>query len=89
MVSEVSRQAEGSQPTQPNPNQFIEQRPVVTAQASRSSDQEIETRFSLGCKNTKLFAERLEKEKDTKTQMQIEIERCDPLVDTGPTNSRR
>ena len=39
-------------------------RPVVTEQTSRSSAQEIDTRFSLACKNTNLFVERLEKDKD-------------------------
>ena len=82
---EVAGQAEGSQPTQPNPNPiFRAGRPVGTEQTSRSSAQEIDTRFSLDCENTNLF-ERLERETktQTKTQMQIESERYDPLVDTG------
>ena len=58
--SEVARQAEGSQPTQPNLNPIYRWQ-----QTSRSSAQEIDTRFSLDCKNTYLFVERLEKEKDT------------------------
>ena len=63
--SEVARQAEDSQPTQPNPNRICRTvRPVVTEQTSRSSAQEIDTRFSLDCKNTNLFVERLEKDKD-------------------------
>ena len=46
--SEVARQAKGSQPTQPNPNPIHRTgRPVVTEQTSRSSAQEIDTRFSL------------------------------------------
>ena len=58
--SEVARQAEGSQPTQPNPNPIHDRmlRPVVTEQTSRSSVQEIDTRFSLDCNNTNLFVER-------------------------------
>ena len=64
--SEVARQAEDNQPTQPNPNPIYRtERPVVTEQTSRSSAQEIDTRFLLGCENTNLFADRLEKDKDT------------------------
>ena len=37
----------------------------MTEQTSRSSAREIDTRFSLDCKNTNLFGERLEKDKDT------------------------
>ena len=57
--SEVARQSEGSQPTQsdPNPNHRTG-RPVVKEQTSRSSAQEIDTRFSLDCENTNLFVER-------------------------------
>ena len=79
--SEVARQAEDNQPTQPNPNPILTERPVVTEQTSRSSAQEIDTLFSLDCKNTNLFVERLEKDKDTDkdVDMQIEIERGDPL----------
>ena len=64
--SEVARQAEDNQPTQPNPNPIYRtERPVVTEQTSRSSAQEIDTRFSLDCENTNLFVERLVKDKDT------------------------
>ena len=80
--SEVNRQAEVNQPTQPNQIQImIERRPVVTEQTSRSSAQEIDTRFSRDCKNTNLFVERLDKDKDTdkKRRLQIMIERRDPL----------
>ena len=59
--SEVARQTKS---TQPNPNRDGTGRPVVT-ETSRTSAQEIDTRFSYGCKNTHLFVERLEKEKDT------------------------
>ena len=63
---EVARQVEGPQPTQPNPNPIHRTgRLVVTVQTSRSSAQEIDTRFSLDCESTNLFAERLEKDKDT------------------------
>ena len=56
MGSEVARQAEGSQPTQPNPNPIHDRtwRPVETENTSRSSAQEIDTRFSRDCKNTNL-----------------------------------
>ena len=54
--SEVARQAEDNQPTQPNPNPIDRTvRPVVTEQTTRSSAQEIDTRFSHGCKNTTLL----------------------------------
>ena len=36
----------------------------MTEQTSRSGAQEIDTRFSLDCKNTNLFVERLEKDTD-------------------------
>ena len=65
--SEVARQAEVNQPTQPNPNPNHDRtvRPVVTEQTSRSSAQEIDTRFSRDCKNTNLFVERLVEDTDT------------------------
>ena len=86
LVPEVARQAEGSQPTQPKPNPIHRTgRLVVTEQTSRSSAQEIDIRFSLICENINLFVERLEKDKD----VDAEMERCDPLVDTGPPSSRR
>ena len=45
---EVARQAEGSQPTQTNPNPIHRTgRPVVTEPTSRSSAQEIDAPFSL------------------------------------------
>ena len=67
--SEVAGQAEGSQPTQPNPNPIHRTgRPVVTEQTSRSSAQEIDTRFSLDCENTNLFVERLERKTKTQTK---------------------
>ena len=52
--SEVARQPEGSQPTQPNPNPNHDrtERPVVAENTSRS--QEIDTRFSRDCKNANL-----------------------------------
>ena len=55
--SEVARQADGSQPTQqnPNPNHDRTGRPVLCENTSRSSAQEIDTRFSLDCQNTNLF----------------------------------
>ena len=63
--SEVVRLAEVNQPTEPNPNPDHEStgRPDVTEQTSRSSAQEIDTRFSRDCKNTNLFVERLEKDR--------------------------
>ena len=64
--SEVARQAERSQPTQPNLNPIHRTgRPVTAEQTSRSSAQEIDTRFLLGCENINLSVERLDKDKDT------------------------
>ena len=63
--SAVARQAESSQPTQPNPNPIHRTgRPVETEQTSHSSAQEIDTRFSLGCESTNLSFERSDKDKD-------------------------
>ena len=74
--SEVARQAEVNQPTQPNPNPIKRtERPVVTEQTSRSSAQEIDTRFSLDCKNTNLFVERLQKDKDTDKDVDADRDR--------------
>ena len=62
LSSEVARQAEDNQPTQPNPNPIYRTvRPVVTEQTSHSSAQEIDKRFFLDCKNTNMFVEHLEK----------------------------
>ena len=65
--SEVARQAEVNQPTQPNPNPDHDGtgRPVETEQRSRSSAQEIDTRFSLDCERSNVSVERLDKAKDT------------------------
>ena len=56
---EVARQAEGSQPTQPNPNPNHDrtERLVVAENTCRSSDQEIDTRFFRDCKNANLEEE--------------------------------
>ena len=56
---EVARQAEGSQPTQPNPNPNHDrtERPVVAENTSRSSDQDIDTGFFRDCKNANLEEE--------------------------------
>ena len=73
---EVARQAEGSQPTQLNPNPIHRTgRPVVTEQTSRSSAPEIDTRFSLDCENTNLFVERFEKDKDTDKDVDADRDR--------------
>ena len=52
--SEVALQAEGSRPTQPNPNPNHDrtERPVVTENTSRSGAQEIDTRFSRDSNNS-------------------------------------
>ena len=58
--SENAAQAENSQPTQPKTPNPIHRtgRPVTTEQTSRSSAQEIDTRFLLGCESTSLSVER-------------------------------
>ena len=89
--SEVARQAEVNQPTQPNPNpDHRTERPVVTEQMSRSSGQEIDTRFSLDCKNTNLFVERLEKDKDTDKNLDADHDiKGRPVVIGQPTGSSK
>ena len=81
--SEVARQAESSQPTQPNTNPIYRTRRLVTTEPpSRSSAQEIDTRFSLDCENTNLFVERLEKDKDTDKDVDADRDRTErPVVD--------
>ena len=85
--SEVARPAEGSHPTQPNPNpNYRTERPVVTEQMSRSSAQVIDTRFFLDCENTSLFVERLEKDKDTDKNVDADRDRTvRPVVSGQPT----
>ena len=91
LVSEVARQAEDNQPTQPNPNPNHDrtERPVVCSlRAPRSSAQDIDTRFSLDCKNTNLSVERLEKDKDTDKDVDADRDRTGRLVVSGqPTGS--
>ena len=57
--SDVARLAEGSQPTQPNPNPIMIERgdPLFAETTSRSSNQEIDTRFSRDSKNSSLKEE--------------------------------
>ena len=64
--SEVTGQAESSQPTQPKTPNPIHRtgRLVTTEPPSRSSAQEIDTRFLLGCESTNLSVERSDKDKD-------------------------
>ena len=47
----------------------------MTEQTSRSSSQEIDTRFSLDCENTNLSVERLDKDKDTDKDTDINADR--------------
>ena len=72
--SEVAGQAESSQPTQPKTPNPIHRtgRPVTTEQTSRSSAQEIDTRFSLGCKSTNLSVERSDEDKDADENVDAE-----------------
>ena len=61
-----SGHTESSQPTQPKtPNPTVRTgRPVTTEQTSRSSAQEIDTRFLLGCESTNVSVECSDKGKD-------------------------
>ena len=60
----------------------------MTEQTSRSSAQEIDTRFSLDCMNTNLFVERLEKTKDTDKDVDADRDRTGrPVVSGQPTGS--
>ena len=64
--SEVAGHDESSQQTQPktqNPSVGAG-RLVTTEQTSRSSAQEIDTRFLLGCESTNVSVERSDKDKD-------------------------
>ena len=81
-IEEIIFETTRRQPTnQPNPNPIERtRRPVVTEQTSRSSAQEIDTRFSLDCKNTSLFVERLEKDKDTDKDVDADRDRTGRLV---------
>ena len=85
---EVARQAEVNQPTQPNPNPNHDRtvRPVVTEQTS-SMAREIDTRFSLDCKNTNLFVELWEKDKDTDKNVDADHDRTGRPVVTEQTSS--
>ena len=76
LCSEVARQAESSQPNQPNPNPIHRTgRPVETEQTSRSSAQEIDTRFSLHCENTNLSVERFDEDKDKNVDVDADHDR--------------
>ena len=60
----------------------------MTENTFRSSAQEIDTRFSLDCKNTNLFVERLEKDKDTDKDVDADRDRTGrPVVSGQPTGS--
>ena len=52
----------------------------MTEQTSRSSAQEIDTRFSLDCESTNLFVERLEKDKDTDKDVDADRDRTERSV---------
>ena len=82
--SEVAGQAESSQPTQPNLNPIHRTgRPVMTEQTSRSSAQEIDTRFSLGCESTNLSVERSDKDKDADENVDADRVRTGRPVGSG------
>ena len=60
----------------------------MTEQTSRSSTEEIDTRFSRDCKNTNLFVERLDKDKDTDKNVDADHDRTGrPVVIGQPTGS--
>ena len=58
----------------------------MTEQTSRSSAQEIDKRFLLGCESTNLFVERLEKDNDTDKDVDADRDRTGrPVVIGQPT----
>ena len=58
----------------------------MTEQTSRSSAQEIDTRFFLDCKNTNLFVERLERQRHTHKDVDADRDRTGrPVVSGQPT----
>ena len=60
----------------------------MTENTSRSSAQEIDTRFSRDCKNTNLFVERSDKDKDTDKNVDADHDRTGrPVVIGQPTGS--
>ena len=62
----------------------------MTEQTSRSSAQEIDTRFSLDRKNTYLFVERLKKYKDTDKDVDADRDRTGrPIVIGQPTGGHQ
>ena len=60
----------------------------MTEQTSRSSAQEIDTRFSRDCKNTNLFVECLDRDKETDKNVDADHDRTGrPVVIGQPTRS--
>ena len=66
LVSEIAGGSEDSQQTQPKtPNPIVRTGRLVTTESpSRSSAQEIDKRFLLGCESTNVSVERSDKDKD-------------------------
>ena len=88
--SEVARQAEDNQPTQPKSNPIYRTvRPVVTEQTSRSSALRKSIHFSLLTARILIcFVERLEKDKDTDKDVDADRDRTErPVVSGQPTVS--
>ena len=85
LESEVAGQSKGSQPTQPKTTNLIHRtgRPFVTEQTSRSSVQEIVTRFFFGCENTNLCVKRQNKDKDTDKDVDADRDRTVRSVVNG------
>ena len=82
---EVARQAEGSQPTQPKtPNPIVRTgRLDATEQTSRSSSQEFDKRFLLGCESTNVSVERSNKDKDADENVDADQVRTARPVGSG------
>ena len=90
MDSEVAGGSDDSQQTQAKTKNPIVRtgRPVLAEQPSRSSAQEIDTRFSLGCESINLSVERLDKDKDTDEDVDADRDRTGrPVVSGQPTGS--
>ena len=88
--SEVAGHDESSQPTQPKtPNPIVRTgRRVTTEPPSRSSVQEIDARFLLGCESTNVFVERSDEGKDTDKHVDADRDGTErPVVSGQPTGS--
>ena len=83
--SEVAGHDESSQQTQPKtPNPIVRTgRPVATEPPSRSSVQEIDKRFLLGCESTNVSVERSDKDKDAAIAKAMGLPGVQPCISSA------